>query len=120
MSASETTPVELSSEDAKLVTLARATRARVSAAQGAAVRDSGGRTYAAASVDLDTLKVSALQVCVAMAFASGSQGLEAAVRLADDAEVSSEDLAVLREFGGAAVLVHVGNPRGSVTASFTA
>ena len=42
--------VELSAEDAKLVTLARATRARARAAEGAAVRDLDGRTYAAASV----------------------------------------------------------------------
>ena len=41
---------ELSAEDAKLVTLARATRARTGAAEGAAVRDQDGRTYAAATV----------------------------------------------------------------------
>jgi hypothetical protein len=38
-----------SAEDAKLVTLARATRARARADEGAAVRDLDGRTYAAAS-----------------------------------------------------------------------
>ena len=37
---------DLPAEDAKLVTLARATRARTGAAEGAAVRDSDGRTYA--------------------------------------------------------------------------
>ena len=72
---------ELSAEDAKLVTLARATRARVNADEGAAVRDADGRTYAAATVDLPSLQVSALQVCVAMALSSGSRGLEAAVVL---------------------------------------
>lgn len=108
---------ELSAEDAKLVTLARATRARVGAAEGAAVRDSDGRTYAAASVDLASLKLSALQVCVAMAYASGSQGLEAAVRLADSAEVSEADLAAVREFGGDDVTLHQGEPRGTVTIS---
>ena len=41
---------ELSAEDAKLVTLARATRARTGAAEGAAVRDLDGRTYAGATV----------------------------------------------------------------------
>ena len=66
----------LSAEDRKLVTLARATRARTGAAEGAAVRDSDGRTYAAATVDLPSLQVSALGVCVAMAVASGSTGLE--------------------------------------------
>ena len=44
-------PAQLSAEDQKLVTLARATRARSGAAEGAAVRDSDGRTYAAATVD---------------------------------------------------------------------
>ena len=70
---------ELSAEDAKLVTLARATRARTGASEGAAVRDLDGRTYAAATVSLPSLKVSALGVCVAMAVSSGSRGLEAAV-----------------------------------------
>ena len=110
----------LSGEDKKLLTLARATRARVGAAEGAAVRDSDGRTYAAASVDLAALKVSALQVCVAMAFASGSKGLEAAVRLSESDDVSADDLAAVVEFGGSDVLLHVGDPRGTVTRSFTA
>ena len=73
----------LSAEDAKLVTLARATRARARADEGAAVRDLDGRTYAAASVRLAHLDLSALDVCVAMAVSSGSAGLEAAVVLAD-------------------------------------
>ena len=64
----------LSAEDQKLVTLARATRARTGAAEGAAVRDADGRTYAAATVDLPSLQVSALGVCVAMAVASGVEG----------------------------------------------
>ena len=71
--------MELNSEDRKLVTLARATRARTGAAEGAAVRDSDGRTYAAATVDLPSLQLSAVQVCVAMAVASGSKGVDAVV-----------------------------------------
>jgi hypothetical protein len=66
-------------EDAKLVTLARATMARTGAAQGAAVRDTDGRTYAAATVSLPSLRLSALQAAVAMAVASAAPGLEAAV-----------------------------------------
>ena len=65
---------DLSAEDAKLVTLARATRARAGAAEGAAVRDADGRTYAAATVDLPSLRLSALGVCVGMAVASGARG----------------------------------------------
>ena len=70
---------ELEGEDAKLVTLARSARARTGAAQGAAVRDSDGRTYVAATVALPSLTLSALQVAVAMAVSSGALGLEAAV-----------------------------------------
>ena len=108
---------ELSAEDNKLVTLARATRARVGAAEGAAVRDADGRTYAAATVDLPSLQVSALQVCVAMAVASGSQGLEAAVLLGLAEEPAAPDLAALRDLGGPGVVVHVGDPRGALRAT---
>ncbi|MDO9496384.1 MAG: cytidine deaminase [Nocardioides sp.] len=108
---------DLTPEDAKLVTLARATRARTGAAEGAAIRDADGRTYAAASVALPSLALSALQVCVAMAVASGSQGLEAAVVLSDADEVAPADLAVLTEFGGAGVVVHRGDARGAVSAT---
>jgi hypothetical protein len=104
----------LSAEDQKLVTLARATMARTRAPEGAAVRDLDGRTYAAASVDLPSLRLTALEVCVAMAVSSGSTGLEAAVRLGVD-EVP--DLRAIREFGGEAVVVHLGDPRGRVTGS---
>lgn len=107
-------PTALSAEDRKLVTLARATRARTRAAEGAAVRDSDGRTYAAATVDLPSLKVSALGVCVAMAVASGSQGLEAAVVLTDADVVFPDDLTILRDFAGAGVVVHRGDVTGTV------
>ena len=102
----------LSAEDAKLVTLARATRARVRAAEGAACRDSDGRTYAAATVDLPSLHLSAIQVCVAMAVASGSRGLEAAVVLTESEEVAESDLAALADLGGPGVVVHRGDPAG--------
>lgn len=98
---------DLSAEDQKLVTLARATRARTSAAEGAAVRDTDGRTYAAATVDLPSLQLSAVQVCIAMAFASGSRGLEAVVVLSDAVELSAPDEAVIEEFGGDSVVVHL-------------
>lgn len=66
------------------MTLARSARARAGAAQGAAVRDRDGRTYVAATVALPSLRLSALQVAVAMAVSSGAPGLEAAVVLGDD------------------------------------
>ena len=109
----------LSAEDRKLVTLARATRARTGAAEGAAVRDADGRTYAAATVDLPSLRVSATGVCVAMAVASGARGLEAAVVLTEAAELAPGDLAALRDLGGSGVVVHRGDPRGGIVASTT-
>ncbi len=102
---------DLSAEDQKLVTLARASMARTRAPEGAAVRDLDGRTYAAASIALDSLTLSALEVCVAMAVSSGAQGLEAAVRLGGDGE---PDLRAVRELGGSGVVVHLGDARGQV------
>ncbi|KQY54598.1 MULTISPECIES: hypothetical protein [unclassified Nocardioides] len=101
---------DLAPEDAKLVTLARATRARTRATEGAAVRDTDGRTYAAGSVDLPSLKLSAIQVCVAMASSSGSAGLEAVVLMRDggaDGPASAADLAVVEEFAGPGVPLHL-------------
>ncbi|MCW2832836.1 MAG: cytidine deaminase [Nocardioides sp.] len=103
---------ELSAEDQKLVTLARATRARTNASEGAAVRDLDGRTYAAASVALTSLRLSALEVCVAMAVASASRGLEAAVVLT--ASESTPSLDAVHEFAGPDVVVHVGDHRGTL------
>jgi len=108
---------DLSAEDRKLVTLARATRARTGAAEGAAVRDTDGRTYAAATVALPSLAVSAVGVCVAMAISSGSAGLEAVVVLTDARQVAEQDVAAVRDFAGSGVVVHLGDPRGTITAT---
>ncbi|MCL2542933.1 MAG: cytidine deaminase [Nocardioidaceae bacterium] len=106
---------DLSAEDKKLVTLARATRARIQAAEGAAVRDTDGRTYAAATVDLAALRLSAVQAVVAMAVASGSTGVEACVVLGEAGALTEGDAAVLKDFSGASgVLVHTGDARGAI------
>jgi hypothetical protein len=111
-------PLDLTDpEDKKLVTLARSTRARVRAAEGACVRDTDGRTDAGATVDLPSLHVSAVQVAVAMAVSGGSQGLEAVVVLGDSAGVDETDLSVVRDFAGAGVPVHLAGPDGTVVAS---
>lgn len=104
---------DLSAEDAKLVTLARATRARTRAAEGAAVRDLDGRTYAAASIGLEHLRLTALEVCVAMAISSGSAGLEAAVVLTDN-DRDDVDVDAASEFAGPGVPVLVGDAQGSI------
>src|SRR4051794_41478597 len=94
-----------SAEDQKLVTLARATMARTRAAEGAAVRDLDGRTYAAASVDLPSLRLTAIEACVAMAGSSGTAGLEAAGRLGDE---PPPDPPALHRRGADAAGVHLG------------
>ena len=66
-------------EDDKLVVLARGAMGRAEAAQGAAVRDLDGRTYAGAPVQLSALSLTALQAAVAAAVSSGAAGLESAV-----------------------------------------
>ena len=100
-------------EDNKLVVLAKATRARTGAAEGAALRDLDGRTYAGATVDLPSLRVSAVGVVIAMAVASGSRGAEAVVVLTEG-EVAASDLAALRDFAGSGVPVLRGTPAGLV------
>ncbi len=88
-------------EDLKIITLARSARARVAAAEGAAVRDETGRTYAAAAVALPSLKLSALRLAVAMAVSSGASSLEAAALVSDADAADPADLAVVREAGPA-------------------
>ena len=96
---------ELDPEDAKIVTLARAARLRAHAphtgvAEGAAVRDTDGRTYSAATVENadPTLTTSALRGAVAAAASSGARTFEAAA-VVGGLLVSAADIAVLREFG---------------------
>jgi len=101
-------------EDEKLVTLARATRARTGAAEGAAVRDDMGRTYAAATVALTTLSLSALQAAVAAAVSSGVQQLEAAAVVTDEPGVKADDLKMLAELGVEEAIV--ADPTGNVRA----
>lgn len=108
----------LSAEDAKLVTLARATRARTAASEGAAVRDEDGRTYAAASVVLPSLRLAALEVAVAMAVSSGATRLEAGAVVRENAGADQLDgLSAVRELAGSGVVVYRAGPDGSVTAS---
>jgi hypothetical protein len=104
-------------EDAKLVTLARSARARTRADEGACVRDQDGRTYAGATVALPSLRLSAVQVAVAMAVTSGARALEAVVVLGEAGRVADADLAVVRDLSGSGVPVHVATPDGAVVTS---
>lgn len=108
---------DMEAEDNKLVVLARATRARTGAKEGAALRDVDGRTYAAATVDLPSLQVSAVGGCVAMAVASAAKGAEAVVVLTESFD--DADLAVVRDFAGQGVPVYVGTPSGQITSTLS-
>ncbi|KOU64989.1 cytidine deaminase [Streptomyces sp. MMG1533] len=110
----------LDPEDRKIVTLARSARARNGVPEGAAVRDETGRTYVAGTVDLDSLKLSALQTAVAMAVASGAKSLEAAAVVTDAESVAPEDRAAVRDLGGPRTPVLVAGPDGTVRATVSA
>jgi hypothetical protein len=107
---------ELGPEDLKIITLARSTRARVSAPEGAAVRDETGRTYAAAAVALPSLHLSALRLAVAMAVSSGAASLEAAALVSDAPEPDPGDLAAVRDVGPDATVFHAA-PDGTLLAA---
>ena len=107
---------ELDPEDAKLVTLARSARGRTGAPEGAAVRDTDGRTYLAATVGLPSLQLSALQAAVAAAVSSGVTGLEAAAVVSDADSVEEAGLAAVRDLTAGAP-VHLAGADGSVRAT---
>lgn len=105
--------LELDSEDDKLVVLARSARARVRAAEGAAVRDAEGRTYAAATVELTSLRLTALQAAVTAAVSSGADDLEAAAVVTAESTVDRESVAAARDLGPR-VLVYRADGSGDV------
>ena len=102
------TAAELDPEDAKLITLARSARGRTGAAEGAAVRDTDGRTYLAATVSLASLQLSALQAAVAAAVSSGVQGLEAAAVVTSAGSVEPAGLAAVHDLTPAAPVLLAG------------
>ncbi|MFD3455198.1 cytidine deaminase [Streptomyces sp. NPDC058691] len=104
-------------EDRKIITLARSARARNGVPEGAAVRDGTGRTYVAGTVALRSLSLSALRTAVAMAVASGATSLEAAAVVSAADGVSPEDLAAVRDLGGAGTPVLLAGPDGVLRAT---
>lgn len=99
---------DLGAEDQKIITLARSARARTGAAEGAAVRDETGRTYAAATVELPSLRLSALRLAVAMAVSSGATSLEAAALISEAGAPDPADLAAVADLGPRAPVFHAG------------
>lgn len=104
---------DLGSEDEKLIALARASRVRTGAPEGAAVRDETGRTYAATSVSLPSLHLSALQAAIAAAVSSEARSLEAAAVVTEERELDEDDLAVSADLTTATVVLAA--PDGSPT-----
>ncbi len=111
---------EFSEEDAKLVTLSRAARGRVQAAEGAALRDTTGRTYASADVDLPNLKLSAVQIVIAQAFASGATGIEAVVVCADSLHGREEEASLVWGMPSSVGPVYFIDPAGELVETFIA
>jgi hypothetical protein len=112
-------PADLDPEDAKIVTLARSSRARIGAAEGAAVRDTDGRTYVAATVALPSLRLTALQAAVAAAVSSGATGLEAAAVVTAADTVDAASLAAVRDLTPGASVLHA-DATGAVRTVLTA
>jgi hypothetical protein len=102
---------DLDPEDLKLVTLARSARGRTGAPEGAAVRDTDGRTYLAVNVDLPSLQLSALP--------SGVTALEAAAVVSDTDAVEQAGLAAVRDLT-TGVPVHLAAPDGALRTTATA
>jgi hypothetical protein len=103
----------LDAEDTKLVTLARSARARVTAIEGAAVRDGDGRTYAAATINLASLSLTALQLAVALAVSSGAEVIEAAAVVTEASTLDPAGAAAVRDLSPAAP-IHLVAPDGSL------
>lgn len=88
-------------EDQKLVTLAKGARTRVGAQSGAALRDTTGRTYASAEVNTEFLNLTAVQLVVGQAIASGASGIEAVVVCSETA-ITEQDRKIISGFSNSA------------------
>lgn len=88
---------EVDQEDQKIVTLARSARARAQAAEGAAVRDTEGRTYVATTVDQPSFSLTAMQAAVAAAMSSGADEFEAAAVVSESPLVTEASVHAIRD-----------------------
>jgi hypothetical protein len=96
----------LDPEDAKILTLARVAQQRGYApytglVEGAAVRDTDGRTYAAGTVENadPRLTTSAVRAALAAAVSSGARRFEAVAVVSAGGSLGTDDVAVIAEFG---------------------
>ncbi|MFZ1363115.1 MAG: cytidine deaminase [Candidatus Nanopelagicales bacterium] len=108
--------LSISEEDQKLITLAKAARARIGALEGAAVRDTTGRSFTGATVPLTTVSLSAVDLAVASAYASGADGLEAAALISAEGAIDQKSMDVISEMGNGRVRTYVCDESGEVMA----
>jgi hypothetical protein len=108
-------PADLTPEDAKLITLARAARARIGSVEGAAVRDGDGRTYTGVTVTQPSFALGALQLAVASAVAAGATALEAAALVTEASTLDDSAAAAVRDVSAKAP-VFLANPAGQTFA----
>ena len=76
------------------------------------MRDDMGRTYAAATVALPSLALSALQAAIAAAVSSGSTTFEAVAVVGESSELPETDRKLLTDVGSPEV--HLAAPDGTV------
>ena len=105
---------EWTQDDDKLVTLAKSARARIGAASGAALRDTTGRTYASAQVDKGALQLSAIELVVGQAAASGATGVEAVVVNGENFKVEELEIEFVAVVGGVNVPIYVVDNDGNI------
>ena len=105
---------DLSAEDVKLVALAKQARGRIQAKEGAAVRDDTGRSYSGATVNLASTPLTALQLAVAQAVASGARDIEAAVVVTPEESI---DTRPVLDAAASPTPVYVCSPSGEVVTS---
>jgi cytidine deaminase len=117
----------LDGEDAKIVILARTARLRAHAphtgtTEGAALRDTDGRTYAAATVEHPdpALTTSALRGALSAAASSGARRFEAAALVTvDDRGLADDDRRLLAEFAGEGLPVFLADGKGQLRETLT-
>lgn len=96
------------SEDDKLAVLAKGARSRVQAKVGAALRDETGRTYASAEVSIGSLALSAVEMVVAQAVASGSTGVESVVISSQsESGITDSEIELVRSLAGSGIPLFV-------------
>lgn len=97
-------PPAPSADDAKLLILARAVRSRTGAVEAVAARDDLGRTYVAASIELRSLRLSAVQAIAAVVLSSGTDRLDAVLVLGGSGHLPDDDRRVLDDLSVTTVL----------------